>query len=273
MSFSQAPTVQACVRVAGADVRYWAWGAGEPALVLVHGGAAHAGWWEPVVERLARSRRVVALDLTGHGDSDWRETYPVETWADEVAAVIDAAAGGRAVVAGHSMGGRVAPIAALRHPDRVAALVIVDSALPLPPRFSPPGERPPRIYATEDEALARFRLLPSQPIGDPGRFERIARRSVRAVDGGWTWKFDPGIFRLLDRGAPEAALPHLVCPVVLIHGELSVVTEPAMAAELARRLGRPAPLVTIPGVHHHLMLDDPAALAATFDWLPETRPG
>ena len=59
--------------------------------------------------------------------------------------------------------------------------------------------------------------------------------------------------------------------MALVQGELSTVTEPALAADFARRLGRPAPLVTMPGVHHHMMLEDPAGLAAILDWLPETR--
>jgi pimeloyl-ACP methyl ester carboxylesterase len=260
------------VFVDGAEIRYWTWGdEGEPALVLVHGGGANTGWWEPVVPHLEPGRRIVSLDLSGHGDSGRRPRYPMATWADEVAAVIDAAVGGPAVVVGHSMGGRVAPLVATRHPELVDALVIVDSAMPLPPSFVAPSSKPTKVYATQEEAVARFRLMPAQPVADVELLRRVGARSVTAVDGGWSWKFDPQIFALLHQPAPEDTLPHVGCPVVLIHGELSDVTEPYMADDFARRLGRPVPLVTIPGAHHHVTLDAPEAVAALLDWLPETR--
>jgi pimeloyl-ACP methyl ester carboxylesterase len=254
--------------VDGTEIRYWTWGESGPAMILVHGGGAHTGWWEPLVGHLAPGRRLASLDLSGHGDSGRRERYPMSAWADEVGAVIEAAFGGPAVVVGHSMGGRVAPMAAYRHPELVEAVVIVDSAMPLPPSFVAPSDKPTKVYPTREQALARFRLMPPQPSGD---LTAIAERSIRPVDGGWTWKFDSRVFTQLHGLAPEETLPHLTCPVSLIQGELSTVTEPAIAADFARRLGRPAPLVVMPGVHHHMMLEDPAGLAAILDWLPETR--
>ena len=70
-AIAQAPEHRDVV-VAGARVAYRAWGpAGAPGVVLVHGGAAHSGWWDHVAPLLT-GHRVVALDLTGHGDSDRR---------------------------------------------------------------------------------------------------------------------------------------------------------------------------------------------------------
>lgn len=81
------------VDVAGAEVHYRAWGpTGTPGLVLVHGGAAHSRWWDHVAPMLATGRRVVALDLTGHGDSDRRQEYGLERWAEEALAVAKPAA-------------------------------------------------------------------------------------------------------------------------------------------------------------------------------------
>jgi pimeloyl-ACP methyl ester carboxylesterase len=259
------------VSVEGAEIRYWTWGEeGEPGIVLVHGGGANTGWWEPVIPHLAPGRRIASLDLSGHGDSARRDAYPMAAWADEVAAVIEAAIGGPAVVVGHSMGGRVAPLVATRHPELVEALVIVDSAMPLPPSFVAPSNKPTRIYGSEEEAVARFRLMPAQPSPDPELIAQLGRRSVTRVNGGWSWKFDPRIFALLHQPAPEDTLPQVQCPVVLVQGELSDVTAPAMADDFGRRLGRPVPLVTIPGAYHHVTLDNPEAVAAILDWLPET---
>ena len=80
------------MKVDGAEIAFWTWGEGDgPALVLVHGGGAHTGWWEPVIPHLAAGRRIVSLDLSGHGDSGRRDTYPMATWADEVASPVGSA--------------------------------------------------------------------------------------------------------------------------------------------------------------------------------------
>ena len=62
------------VTVDGARIAYRAWGKpGRQGVVLVHGGAAHAGWWDHIAPFLAAEHRVVAIDLSGHGDSDHRD--------------------------------------------------------------------------------------------------------------------------------------------------------------------------------------------------------
>src|SRR5215213_6577412 len=76
------------VDVAGTDVHYLAWGErGRRGLVFVHGGGAHAHWWSPIAATFADELRVLALDLSGHGDSGHREAYALEQWTDEVMAV------------------------------------------------------------------------------------------------------------------------------------------------------------------------------------------
>src|SRR4029450_8692483 len=76
------------VDVEGAAVRYRAWGPlGAPGVVLVHGGLAPARWWDHIAPLLG-AYRVLAPDLTGHGDSDWRSEYDTLQWARELSAVI-----------------------------------------------------------------------------------------------------------------------------------------------------------------------------------------
>jgi pimeloyl-ACP methyl ester carboxylesterase len=256
--------------VRGCAIRWWARGTDGPPLVLVHGGSAHAGWWDPLLPHVDPRRRIVALDLSGHGDSGRRDAYPMTTWAEEVLAAIGDAAGGEAVIVGHSMGGRVAPLAAATDPGAVRALVLVDSAVPLPAGFEIPRPGPRRIYPTLERALVAFRLLPPQPSPPAGVMSPLARRSVAPLDGGWSWKFDPAIFDRLASSVEETQLARVRCPVVLVHGERSDVTEPGMADALAAALGRYVPLLTIPGAHHHVSLDAPEALAALLAWLPET---
>src|SRR5258708_8053838 len=102
-----APTEQRAVDVDGATIAYRAWGdRGDVGIVLVHGGAAHARWWDHVAPMLDGGRRVVALDLSGHGDSGRRDAYSLDQWAMEVLSVAAAARiGTPPTVIGHSMAG------------------------------------------------------------------------------------------------------------------------------------------------------------------------
>src|ERR1700743_2238622 len=95
--------------VDGATIAYRSWGeqAGR-SIVLVHGGAAHSRWWDHIAPMLTDGWRVVAVDLSGHGDSDRRQRYSLDTWAREVLAVVaEAGSSTASVVIGHSMGGLV----------------------------------------------------------------------------------------------------------------------------------------------------------------------
>jgi pimeloyl-ACP methyl ester carboxylesterase len=248
------------VDVEGAPVHYRAWGDPDaPGLVLVHGGAAHSGWWDHVAPLLT-SHRVVALDLTGHGDSGRREVYDMHQWAREVVAVAAAERLARPVVVGHSMGGWVAVTVGVEHGGAAAAVAYIDSPLnDQPPEEARLAERrrPRRVYPTEAEALERFRTLPPQDVVLPYVREHVARGSLRQVEGGWTWKFDPSFFgnRLLLRDL----LPQLTCPVALFRCERGLVS-PQMAGEMARLVPGHLPVVDLPDTGHHPMLDRPLAL-------------
>src|SRR4051812_49838601 len=84
-------------------IHFVAWGErGRRGLVFVHGGGAHAHWWTHVAATFAEEFRVVAIDLSGHGDSGHRDSYALELWTDEVVAVSNAAGiEGRPVIIGH----------------------------------------------------------------------------------------------------------------------------------------------------------------------------
>src|SRR5689334_5059735 len=76
------------VEVAGAKIHYLRWGdRSRPGLLLVHGNAAHAHWWDFIAPFLARDYNVAAMDLSGMGDSDWRQGYAMELFVQEQMAV------------------------------------------------------------------------------------------------------------------------------------------------------------------------------------------
>lgn len=231
---------------------------GAPRVVLVHGGAAHAGWWTHLAPELASEVEVVALDLSGHGDSGHRDRYRFATWAEEVLAC------GGDVVVGHSMGGIVATLAAARAPESIRHLVLVDTPLRRPDDdhtgHADSTLARARTHPTREAAIARFRPLPPQPVTDRVVFDQVAAESVRRGPDGWGWKFDP---RAFTGDGPEdrptditPLLARLACAVSSIVGERSVIVTDRERAVL-RELGD---YVEIPGGHHHLMLDAQQAL-------------
>ena len=105
-----APVAELTTMVDGTPIAYRAWGEeAARGIVLVHGGAAHSRWWDHIGPLLADGRRVVAIDLSGHGDSGRRGSYSLDGWAREVLAVAEDAgiAAVPPTVIGHSMGGLV----------------------------------------------------------------------------------------------------------------------------------------------------------------------
>ncbi len=263
-----APRREGTVDAGGVPLHCLEWGAdGSPGLLLVHGGAAHAHWWSFLAPLLADRWHSVAFDLSGHGDSGRRDSYSLEAWAEEVLAVAEwTAFPGPPVVVGHSMGGLIAAQAALDYGPRLAGAVLVDAPLKRPDPESreaarSPALRAPSVYPTRAEAVARFRLMPAQPVRHRFLLEHIAGHSVHEVPGGWTWKFDPVVFRRQRLPVGER-LPEAGCRLALIYGQHSAIVPPDIAAYTAAMMGPEAPVAVIPDAHHHLLLDQPLAFVA-----------
>jgi pimeloyl-ACP methyl ester carboxylesterase len=268
-----APVKQRTTTVDGATIAYRTWGdPGGRGLVLVHGGAAHSRWWDHIGPLLADGRLVVAIDLSGHGDSDRRESYTLDQWAREVLAVAgDAGIAAPPPVVGHSLGGLVTLRAAVLFGSRIEGAVVIDS----PIREMSPEENAARehrafggshVYPSKEAIIARFRPVPDQPV--LGYIaDHIAATSVREAAGEWTWKWDPAIF---GRQVPPTLLTRLDCRVALFRAEHGMVST-EMSDVMYDRLGRVAPVIEIPAAGHHVMLDQPIALVAAIrtllsDW-------
>ena len=271
------PDDNGMVEVDGCRVHYLGWGErGRRGLVFVHGGGAHAHWWTHVAATFAGRYRVVAIDLSGHGDSGHRESYDPEQWADEVMAVAtDAGFDGTPVLVGHSMGGFITIVTAARHSDRLAGVIVCDSPVTkADPEMSAHDEfGRPRTYLTVDAAVARFRTVPPQEHYLDFVVDFVARHSLKEVDGGWQWKFDRRIFQQFARGVRGLAVPYLSqvdCRLALLRSEHGLVT-PKIGAFMYEQLGRVTPVIEIPEAGHHAMLDQPLLLltalrALLADW-------
>jgi pimeloyl-ACP methyl ester carboxylesterase len=255
--------------VGGADIHALAWGTpGRRGLVFVHGGAAHGHWWTHVAAQFANDYRVVAIDLSGHGDSSRRDTYSFEQWTDEVMAVAEAGRiDGPPVVVGHSMGGFVTIVTAARYGSQLAGVIVCDSPVTEPdPEVGAPhmlasfgGDK---VYTTIDEAVARFRTVPTQRNYLDYVMDHVGRQSLRHDADGYRWKFDRSVFAQFAGGMRAIALPYLSdvsCRLALLRSQYGLVTADIGQA-MYERLGRTAPVIEIPEAGHHAMLDQPLIL-------------
>jgi pimeloyl-ACP methyl ester carboxylesterase len=257
--------------VEGARIHYLAWDSdsAKSGIVLVHGNGAHAHWWSFIAPFLLDHNRVVAVDLSGMGDSEARDSYTPEVFAAEIAGVMeDAGFGHDTIVVGHSFGGFVTLKAGLLYRDRLAGVVLVDSAVRPPdyqwerdPKRSP--VRPKRMYPDFESALARFRLMPPQDCANAYVLDYIGRHSLLETPAGWTWKFDDRLFQKFHFSDMSVDLARLSCRVGVIYGEQSYLFSQDVADYMFKVLDESVPFVAIPDAQHHVFLDQPLAFVAS----------
>jgi pimeloyl-ACP methyl ester carboxylesterase len=247
------------------------WGnAGRPALCFLHGGSAHAHWFDFVTPAFTERFHVLALDQRGHGESQWAEppAYATENFAADLLGFIDALGLERVALIGHSMGGHNAMSFAAWHPERVSALVIVDSRPTIPTdrldRLRRRGEHTLRPYPTREAAAQSFRLLPRETNADPALLAHLGAAGIVERDGAWVYRFDPA--SNAERRPVDAwtLLDRITAPTLIARGELSPVLPRDMADKLRAAI-RGATLVEIAASYHHLVLDNPAAFVRELD--------
>jgi pimeloyl-ACP methyl ester carboxylesterase len=135
-----------------------------PSVVLLPGTGLTAGSWAAVAASVGASRTVLAVDLRGHGGSDWPGTYSIALMAQDVGALLDGLAAPVDLV-GHSLGGLVALQVAAAHPGRVRRLVLEDVGMPHPRRPDPPT-RPEGQLGFDWRVVEQVRPQVDDP--DPG---------------------------------------------------------------------------------------------------------
>lgn len=238
------PRQPSLTRIPGAGLELAArtWNLDGPGLPIValHGITNSGAQWTATADALASGRRFIALDARGHGESDWDpgEAYAVDQHFADVATVLEALGIERCVLAGFSMGGGVAILAAACLPERVAGVAVVD-AYP----------------------------HPEQSPGSAGIARWVAERAHL------TRRFDPAIARrfreLLDEGvATRADLRPLwaavECPALVVRGAQSNVLLAETAEDMLRTLPH-ARLRTLSGVGHAIPEERPGDLAVLLE--------
>jgi len=264
MDRGQEITFQVCTRrLAG---RRWHQGAGHPILAL-HGWRDNCASFDFLAPHLVDGD-VVAVDMPGHGHSDFRSpdaSYNI--WEDigELLAAADQLGWDRFDLIGHSRGAAVATLLAASHPNRVRRLVLIDGLFPLPVASADApaqlaqaiadrarlANRPARYYDSFERAMApRLR----GPLAVPhAAAQTLAERGVVEDGNGWYWRLDPRLGGASDvkfsAEQGEVFIRALTCQVLLLLGEDS----PFHQLPYIRHLAALNPLIDsrlVPGGHH-----------------------
>jgi pimeloyl-ACP methyl ester carboxylesterase len=245
-------------------------GASRPAVCFLHGGSAHAHWFDRVIPAFSDRFHVIALDQRGHGESEWPDppAYATGDFAADLLALMDALGWERATLVGHSMGGLNSMAFAAWHPERVRGLVVVDSRPMIPPErlgmMHARGRRPIRHYPSRGVAADSFRLLPRETFADPALLRHLGEVGVVEREGGWVYRFDPQCNGARQPIDAWTLVHRITAPTLIVRAERS----PGLPPEQAERLRSAIPdarLVEIPDAYHHVTLDRPREFADALD--------
>ena len=246
----------------------------DPPVLLVHGNGAHAHWWDPLVPRLARGRRLIALDLRGHGESGRpREVaYRLADYERDLLAVLDALAPGPVPLIAHSMGARAAVWLAAHRPERVHGLALIDTTLSGLDddqvevfRAKIRDRRDGPAYASYAAALAAYRLVPEEPGVPEAVLRNVAHHAlIERAPGEWAVRFDRGVLLGDGTGAIFDELARVRCPVRIAYASAAARHHGSEPATVRARL--PGARVDELVGGHHLFLARPGP---TGTWLIE----
>ncbi|MCX7619327.1 MAG: alpha/beta hydrolase [Acidimicrobiales bacterium] len=243
------------------------WGDEPAEIVFLHGGAQNAHTWDTVI--LALGRPAVAIDLPGHGHSDWRadKRYHPDGIADDVAHTIETLAPQAHTLVGMSLGGLTAVAALSRRPhlaDRIAVIDVTPAVNREKASVVTNFIAGPEVFASFDEILERtIRFNPTRSVSSLRR--GVLHNARRREDGTWVWRYDrfmPDQAENLDtRFEPLweafAALNH---PMLFLKGGASPVVDEADLVELRRR--KPDVVIeVVDGAGHSIQGDQPVELA------------
>jgi pimeloyl-ACP methyl ester carboxylesterase len=238
----------------GVEIHYRTDGSGKTALLFIHGWSCDAGYWDAQIDHFAKTHRVVALDLGGHGKSGLgRKRWSMAAFGADVRAVVKKLDLDEVVLIGHSMGGPVMVEAALALPDRVIGLVGVDNFQMVPP---PIGQEQIRALMGQMESdfqgfvevWVRGMFVASS---DPNLVDRVAEDmasappevGIGAIGETLTWYVE----------SAKESLGKLKIPLHCINADLNPTD-----AEGNAKLIKGYKLRVMKGMGHFPMMEDPA---------------
>jgi pimeloyl-ACP methyl ester carboxylesterase len=235
---------------------------GEGATVLLmHGAAAHSRWWDFTAPAWTDRYHVLALDRRGHGDSQWSEAahYEIEDYTADLDAVIGTWEMGKPFLVGHSGGGLPCIMYAALHPENVRGLVLLETRpvydQEMVSRMRNREQRPPRTFASFEEARRSFRLTPPTVGAPPEMVEHLSMHSFRQLpDGRWINKLDRRTGRRLHTFDGIEWMRRIACPVLVVRGARTTMFEREAADRLVAA-ARNCSFIEVPDAEHQIVLD------------------
>jgi pimeloyl-ACP methyl ester carboxylesterase len=233
-------------------------------MLCLHGGAAHAHWFDFVAAGFSADFHLRALDQRGHGDSAWADPpdYSYRRFAADLDEVVKRLDLHDFTLIGHSMGGMVSLVYAATYPGRVGKLVIVDTTMHMPAEriaaMQQRGNREGGTFATRDEFVTRYRLLPGGSTAAPEIVRHLAQNGGRqAADSAWRLKFDRNVYAARERMNGMPYWDQIRIPALLVKGGRSERITPEISADAKARCPH-LELAEVPDSDHHVTLDNPA---------------
>jgi pimeloyl-ACP methyl ester carboxylesterase len=266
-AFEPAAYSESFVEIDGLRLHVQDYGApGKPPMLCLHGGGANGHWFDFVAQGFNTDYHVRAVDLRGHGDSEWHDSdppnYNYSRHAADIHALTEKLDLRDFVLVGHSMGGMISIVYAATYPGRARALIVVDSNLAVTPEriagFQAVADRPAREYATQEEFIANYRVRPGASTAPPGALRHVAQHSGRRFDDGlWRHKVDRRTYANRELLDSFAQWDRIRIPSLLMKGGLSTRMTPEAIAEVKSRAPQ-AKVIVVPDADHHITLDNPA---------------
>ncbi len=270
----------------GVKIHYLDWGnAGAPTLLLLHGTRDHARSWDFTARALADRWHVIAMDLRGHGDSEWSPdgAYLLPYHLLDMLELVELLGTEPVTVVAHSFGGNVIARYAGIYPERIRKIVFVDSLGPTPDNYGNWGRQgpvsrsrewiaqrraamvtPPRHFAAIEDGAARMRK--TNPQLSAAQAYHLASHGMRREAGGLVWKFDPRVSMF----APEDFAVQgsfywreITAPTLIIYGAKSWTSDPVVDGRAA--FFQNARCVTFENAGHWIHHDELEGFLALLD--------
>jgi lipase len=226
---------------------------GDPdarSVICLHGVYAHGRRFRRLAEeRLAARFRVLAPDLRGHGLSEREPPWDLDTHVSDLLESVPL--GGTWL--GHSFGGRLVLEVAVRAPELVDRIVLLDPAIWVPPPIAlerAEADRAERSFASPAEAL-ESRVQTALLAARSALEEEVAEHLVRSEDGRWRWRFTQAatVAAYGEMAKPPPEFGAIEAPTILIRGAETDVVPEVLVDACRDGWGGPLEVLTVPGGH------------------------
>jgi pimeloyl-ACP methyl ester carboxylesterase len=250
------------VTVNGLRIHYLDWGnPGKPPFLMLHGIGRVAHSFDHIAPHFRDSYHVLAVDMRGHGDSDWSPegAYLVEDYVKDIEGLVEQLNLRGLTLLGNSTGGRVVQVYAGLHPERVSRLISEDVG---PERTNEIASGFARRVAQEANGWASEDELVASLERGGGRVSDALQRNYahfgtkRREDGRIVWKRDPNLVKGFVPTELWRFVQKITCPTLYVLGGASNIVPPATQKQLKETLPD-VRIVIMPGLGHYPHLEAP----------------